>query len=289
MTQSLTNIARDIAREHALAQEAAASALEHARACGELLIEAKGIVAHGGWGAWLGEHFPASARTAQRYMTIAERWEELAAKTTRVADLPIREAARLLAEPKTDEPAGESPEIPAGAGEVPDFMRKLERDLEAAEGLPEGWFESRINGCPLDVRDLMSADWLWSRVQWVARVPWKIEYCLDINRRYRVPALRLCDGDDLAEAVEGLRKLLNPKTRIPDPALVDVTGLGVGKAKKLIRSVDLFAFMMMGACLEELEERETLDEAEFTRQRREAHAAMMAKLNADLEELEAAS
>ena len=96
MKTDLVVLATDINRHHQEAQKAAESALQHARAAGELLLQAKERCQHGDWGKWLKENFNGSDRTAQRYMTFAKRWPELEAKTTRVADLPIREAARLL-------------------------------------------------------------------------------------------------------------------------------------------------------------------------------------------------
>lgn len=87
---------------HRAALDAARSALEHARDAGEALNEAKQRVAHGEWGEWLAEHFEASARTGQRYMRIADRWDELAAAgeadPPRVADLTLRAADRRLSE-----------------------------------------------------------------------------------------------------------------------------------------------------------------------------------------------
>lgn len=92
------SLAGDIRREHEQASEAFASAVEHAIRCGELLTDAKAQVGHGGWGAWLDEHFPASERTARGYM-------RLAANRQRVADLgqtSIRAALAELAESTTD-------------------------------------------------------------------------------------------------------------------------------------------------------------------------------------------
>lgn len=104
---ALTSIATDINREHDLAKRAAGEALEHARRCGELLAQAKAGIGHGNWAGWLEEHFTGSRRTAQVYMRIAGRWEELNAQ--RVAHLGIRATVRLLAEPRTADqaPAGD--------------------------------------------------------------------------------------------------------------------------------------------------------------------------------------
>lgn len=93
---ALATIATEIEREHVAAQGAYRSALEHAVRCGELLIEAKAAVSHGGWGEWLAENFTASKRTAQGYMRLA-RAEDAQA----LAHLGIEGALRQLATPRS--------------------------------------------------------------------------------------------------------------------------------------------------------------------------------------------
>lgn len=97
---SLAVLAEEINDLHRQAEETAGKAIDLARQAGERLLEAKAACPHGTWRDWLNTNFAGSERTAQRYMSFAKRWPELMAKTTRVADLPIREAAQLLAEPK---------------------------------------------------------------------------------------------------------------------------------------------------------------------------------------------
>ncbi|MEJ7786351.1 MAG: DUF3102 domain-containing protein [Solirubrobacteraceae bacterium] len=88
------SLAVDIRREHEAAQQAFASAVEHAVRCGELLAEAKAQVRHGEWLPWLAENFPASARTAQGYMRLAAQPNAQA-----LAHLGIEGALRQLAAP----------------------------------------------------------------------------------------------------------------------------------------------------------------------------------------------
>jgi hypothetical protein len=77
-----------------------------------LLLEAKGQVAHGQWLLWLKANVAFSERTAQGYMTVARRWEELEAKAQRVADLPFRDAVKLLAAPAQPEADVQDPGFP---------------------------------------------------------------------------------------------------------------------------------------------------------------------------------
>jgi hypothetical protein len=49
---------------------------EHYRRAGEMLIEAKDLLAHGAWGKWLAKNFDLSAKTATVYMRWARAHEE---------------------------------------------------------------------------------------------------------------------------------------------------------------------------------------------------------------------
>ena len=89
------SLATRINHEHERCAAAAQTAIGHAIAAGELLIEAKGSVGHGGWSAWLAANFAASDRTAQGYMRLARH-----AKTQGLADLGVEGALRQLAAPR---------------------------------------------------------------------------------------------------------------------------------------------------------------------------------------------
>lgn len=98
---ALSSLAREINIEHEAALFHVRSGFIHARLAGELLLKAKASVPHGAWLPWLAEHCPTiSDRSAQGYMQVAKRWPELEAKAQRVADLNLRDALALLAEPK---------------------------------------------------------------------------------------------------------------------------------------------------------------------------------------------
>lgn len=94
----LTSLVKDIESAHERAIGAATTAVAAARRVGELLLQAKPLVSHGGWLQWLAAERAAgnitfSDRTAQAYMRLA------GADPQRVADLPLREAMRLIAAP----------------------------------------------------------------------------------------------------------------------------------------------------------------------------------------------
>ena len=89
----LAALAEQINDAHRQAEEHARSAIEHAIAAGRLLLEAKEKTPHGGWLPWVRENCKFAVRTSQAYMRVASN-------TQRVAHLPLRDALKLLAEPK---------------------------------------------------------------------------------------------------------------------------------------------------------------------------------------------
>lgn len=74
MNNRLPILAGEIAAEHNAVLKASADFVQHAVAAGHRLIEAKSLVGHGAWQAWLSEQLPeVSPRTAQRYMAAAKK------------------------------------------------------------------------------------------------------------------------------------------------------------------------------------------------------------------------
>jgi hypothetical protein len=92
ITKNLAQLAEQINAEHASALSAARTALEHARRAGQLLAEAKKQCPHGQWLPWLKANVSFSERTAQKYLRLAERWEELTAKAPYGADMNDRKS-----------------------------------------------------------------------------------------------------------------------------------------------------------------------------------------------------
>lgn len=108
-------LAGEINARHEACKVAAQASLVQAREAGERLIEARALCARGEWLPWVGAHLSFSARTAQCYMRIAERWDELAEKSATVAHLGLRDALSLLVDDSPDDEA-EQPQI---AGPAP--------------------------------------------------------------------------------------------------------------------------------------------------------------------------
>jgi hypothetical protein len=105
-TAPLDTLAGEINRLHrecedalTVARSAENSALQHAKSCGQKLLEAKAACGHGNWEKWRSENLQVPSSTAALYQRVADRWGELG-ESTPVADLTLREAAALLKKPR---------------------------------------------------------------------------------------------------------------------------------------------------------------------------------------------
>jgi hypothetical protein len=133
--ERLDTLAARINAEHRACETAVNAALEHALAAGDLLLEAKSKCPHGTWQGWLEENFDGSVRTAQAYMRVAARRDEVeAAKTQSSAPLSLDGALRALSAPKEEaQPSLAELEAKAEAART----RALDGTYEAAEALIE--------------------------------------------------------------------------------------------------------------------------------------------------------
>jgi len=101
----LKDIATEINAEQIRIVEACRASVQHAIRAGELLIQAKSMIKHGEWCKWLQDNCTFSERTAQAYMKLAKDFPKLEdSKAKTVADLPLRKALSLLAEPRESIP-----------------------------------------------------------------------------------------------------------------------------------------------------------------------------------------
>ena len=89
--QQLADDANDFAAD---AERQLRSAVESARAAGDLLLQIRKQIGHGGWGDWLKQHWNHSDRVAQKYMQIAVSWSLIADKSPK----SINHALQLLVE-----------------------------------------------------------------------------------------------------------------------------------------------------------------------------------------------
>jgi hypothetical protein len=89
-------LAAQINAEHSHARACARKALEHARRAGDLLLQAKAAMGHGAWLPWIARNCEFTARTAQRYIELAENWTVIASKCDRYSHLTLTAALRLI-------------------------------------------------------------------------------------------------------------------------------------------------------------------------------------------------
>src|SRR5262245_40576768 len=64
---------------------------EHYRRAGEMLTEAKGQVAYGGWGKWLRKNFDLSHDTASNYMRLARAHSDFTSGARKDAPKSLRD------------------------------------------------------------------------------------------------------------------------------------------------------------------------------------------------------
>ena len=118
------------------------TAVEHAIRCGRVLIAAKELCRHGEWAAWLEANFPASERSAQRYMQVARN-------PPRVADSLNAAVEQIARKSGTAQQRAPSPE---GRG-----VRRPE--YEHPVGLFAHYFEPWVTECPSCGHELYPPGW----------------------------------------------------------------------------------------------------------------------------------
>lgn len=126
---TLPELADQANREHDLCVAATSTALDHAHAAGQALIEAKGRLPHGAFGPWLAENFRGSARSARAYMRVAEHWPAIERKRQRVAVFAYRDALKLLAAPKPEPQAQPPGNTPITLADVAQEIQRYQEDL----------------------------------------------------------------------------------------------------------------------------------------------------------------
>ena len=256
---ALATLGCEIEAVHQAAHRDARSALEHAIRCGQLLLEAKQNVEHGGWLRWLAEHTTITPRQSQRYMRLAEHREELAAKSDTGTHLTLRAALDALAEPRSPSP---------------------EEDLW-------GWATWQLEG-PFGNWDLEHVDcgWLTTKLMHHLHFDPLVAMLVYLASEYRaIPALRLAPLDQLVDAIE----LVVPYVKADSdaPALPLASHLSV-------RALDAAAFVLkftaqyvLGLLLRELEYRRDKTPDELLREWDTVKAKLSRRIDKELERVKA--
>jgi len=87
----LEELADKANEEHHAAEDSAKEMAFHAMQAGEVLLNAKRLIPHGQWTAWLRRNIKARPRTVQLYIQMARKLD-----TQRVAGLSIRKAVSAM-------------------------------------------------------------------------------------------------------------------------------------------------------------------------------------------------
>ena len=184
---ALGTLAAKIRIEHEAVRLAAETATEHAIRCGRLLAEAKDGLVHGQWLSWLKDHCSLSDRTAQAYMRLAKKCAELNdRKAQRVADLPVRQAMKAIADERGENPVPLTPYRCAPP--------KAERVWE--------WAEKQVNG-PFNMFDFDNAKLARDKLLRQTGVSTVAAFCISTMTE-EIPMLRIVPDGELSDAIRCL-------------------------------------------------------------------------------------
>lgn len=129
-----------IRQEHAAVNVAAQTALQHALEAGRLLADARHNIPHGSWESYVKDSCGIAPRTASLYLRLHRKRDRLPNRQ-HVADLSVRQAARLLEQPKVKAETVAPAAGPEDTGElrlrVPQWFRPGCRHYGVH---PSGWF-----------------------------------------------------------------------------------------------------------------------------------------------------
>jgi hypothetical protein len=121
IVNDLDALANTVRCAHAAAGNAARNFLEHVLTAGDALIKAQDKLDHGHWIDWLKRKCDLKERTAQRYMQLARGRAALEANPSRVTDLSLTGALKLLGPAKPEKP--KKPKLPRSKANLRWFGR----------------------------------------------------------------------------------------------------------------------------------------------------------------------
>jgi len=133
--KKLDTLAEEINAEHRAFEVTFRKTLEHAIRAGELLTHAKAECPHGTWLLWLEENFEGKLRTAQVYMQLYNKRDEVRAKTQDSAHLSVSGALKEIAAPSSGGPFYDVLGFFEGEGRRLAGTTAPEREPDPSEGL----------------------------------------------------------------------------------------------------------------------------------------------------------
>jgi hypothetical protein len=230
-SNSLTDLAHRINTEHEACGSALQRGLQHAIACGQMLIEAKDHLAqHGGWLPWLQANCTVSVKMAQNYMRVARGFGKLGddpeANAQRVSHFSLRGALEFLAEEAW----------PKGIRHEQVLLRRASFSMEAPKALLPSYMGKR------QMRVARHAE----NRQLMLVIGPEISHA-EAVKRYEAarvaPSVKLIeeDRDNLREQIEELEgqiKKLREQVKIADGAILEEVQNLVGPQKAYTETYD---------------------------------------------------
>jgi hypothetical protein len=260
----LPDLAARIKTEHEAGGLALKRGLDHAIACGRLLIQAKAQVSRGHWGQWIREHCGIPERSVQRYMELAAYAAD--SKSAKLTDLAVGGAA--------DAVTGEM--LPREAAIAGDFHLIAQHFLAGAFIAQD--FEND------------GFDWIKTKLLHQLKVPAVTSWCFQVARMTvdGRPALGLCPWNELEEAVEALAPIGGKKTTgVSLPIKFDADSYeSMGAMRLAINQVEVLAGWMLGGVLSEIKDREYISDEQYAKGWEETHQHVMTRLEEKLAILE---
>ena len=246
---ALTGLATRIEAEHQAAYGNARIALEHAAECGRLLIEAKAQASHGEWLPWLNANTTVSARQSQKYMRLANNWEQIEAKCEPDSHLTLTEAVTLLATPKEIESADIPEEEHPNAWDVSGPL--TDHDFEKHSDFPY---------------------WLQWKLSHLAELPKSVRVALSLADDYAVSALALCPPPDIEIALKRIAAVA--KGEVPLPLATNTTD-----ALQAWTAMELTAQRILVALFDEVRARKNLSDERGYQRAESAHEKLVKVLS----------
>jgi hypothetical protein len=118
----LRELAGEIAAVHAQTLQLYRQTVEHARRVGSLLREVKRLVGHGNWLRWASKNLPFTPRMAQKYLEVAENWNELEAWANANSGSHLTMAAGLAWLRQERDERDDPDPLPSGPADVPRLL-----------------------------------------------------------------------------------------------------------------------------------------------------------------------
>ena len=266
-TKALDALAERINAGHRAYLATARKALEHAMAVGAALQEAKDGLPHGEWLPWLQTNCPAiSERSAQRYIRLAQNRSSLEGKSATVADLTIRAAEGLLAEAARAKPV--RPTTPYDPND-PGWSRFAESLLDAP-----------FNPDDFNLDDEGSIRWLKTKMCHQISLPGVVSLCVGLHDDYRVPALRLCDTEELVGAI----KILVPLAKGEIKFDFDMAEFSADDLMRAALILKLTAQRLVGLVWGEIDDRQKIEPEQFEQQRDKTLTKLQRRIETKIKE-----